>query len=193
MAFLGRLNVLIHLIRLTHLSTTRVTRAKPATPPCWPPLSDESRQLANSSSSLPGASYMQRDVCRRRRRLLFVHMLFPLDQFFLTWSHLLICSLHSLVAAPPNLNLNPEEKRVYGQLFRQADTESVGVVTGEVAVKFFEKTRLDPRVLGEVGFSFPSTHVRPRCPDDAIRRYGKSQITRTVGSLHQLASASSCA
>ncbi|GAB0144009.1 hypothetical protein EsHS_00004506 [Epichloe bromicola] len=53
-------------------------------------------------------------------------------------------------AAPPNLNLGPEEKRVYGQLFRQADTEGVGVVTGDVAVKFFEKTKLDSRVLGEI-------------------------------------------
>ncbi|KAK4142000.1 uncharacterized protein C8A04DRAFT_38654 [Dichotomopilus funicola] len=53
-------------------------------------------------------------------------------------------------AGAPNLNLTPEEKRVYGQLFRQADTDGVGVVTGEVAVKFFEKTRLDSRVLGEV-------------------------------------------
>lgn len=52
--------------------------------------------------------------------------------------------------AAPNLNLTPDEKRVYGQLFRQADTESVGVVTGDVAVKFFEKTRLDSRLLGEV-------------------------------------------
>jgi len=52
--------------------------------------------------------------------------------------------------AAPSLNLTPEEKRVFGQLFRQADTEGVGVVTGEVAVKFFEKTRLEPRVLGEV-------------------------------------------
>ncbi|GAW22019.1 hypothetical protein ANO14919_115530 [Xylariales sp. No.14919] len=50
----------------------------------------------------------------------------------------------------PNLNLSPEEKRVYGLLFRQADTENVGVVTGEVAVQFFEKTRLDSRVLGEI-------------------------------------------
>ncbi|POS76531.1 UBA/TS-N domain-containing protein [Diaporthe helianthi] len=49
-----------------------------------------------------------------------------------------------------NLNLGPDEKRVYGQLFRQADTESVGVVTGEIAVKFFEKTRLDSRILGEI-------------------------------------------
>lgn len=48
------------------------------------------------------------------------------------------------------LNLSPEEKRVFGQLFQQADTENIGVVTGEVAVKFFEKTRLDPHVLGEV-------------------------------------------
>lgn len=54
----------------------------------------------------------------------------------------------------PNLNLTAEEKRVYGHLFRQADTESVGVVTGEIAVKFFEKTRLDSRVLGEVSLAF---------------------------------------
>jgi DNA replication initiation complex subunit (GINS family) len=53
----------------------------------------------------------------------------------------------------PNLNLTPEEKRVYGQLFRLADSENVGVVTGEVAVKFFEKTRLDSRVLGEVSLA----------------------------------------
>ncbi|PSR80060.1 hypothetical protein BD289DRAFT_455529 [Coniella lustricola] len=50
----------------------------------------------------------------------------------------------------PNLNLTADEKRVYGQLFRQADTDNVGVVTGELAVKFFEKTRLDSRILGEV-------------------------------------------
>jgi len=50
----------------------------------------------------------------------------------------------------PSLNLTPEEKRVFGQLFREADTDGLGVVTGEVAVKFFEKTRLEPRVLGEV-------------------------------------------
>ena len=55
-----------------------------------------------------------------------------------------------IFAAAPSLNLTPEEKRVFGQLFRQADTEGIGVVTGEVAVKFFEKTRLEPRILGEV-------------------------------------------
>ncbi|KAI6783375.1 putative calcium-binding protein [Emericellopsis cladophorae] len=49
-----------------------------------------------------------------------------------------------------HLNLTPDEKRLYGQLFRQADTGNAGVVTGEVAVKFFEKTRLDSRILGEI-------------------------------------------
>jgi hypothetical protein len=55
-----------------------------------------------------------------------------------------------LGVAAPTLNLTQEEKRVFGQLFRQADSENIGVVTGEVAVKFFEKTRLEPRILGEV-------------------------------------------
>lgn len=40
---------------------------------------------------------------------------------------------------------------MYKQLFQQADTEKIGVVTGEQAVKFFEKTNLSPGVLGEVG------------------------------------------
>ncbi|KAF5027682.1 hypothetical protein F66182_166 [Fusarium sp. NRRL 66182] len=50
----------------------------------------------------------------------------------------------------PNLNLSPDEKRTYGQLFRQADSDSVGVVVGEVAVRFFHKTGLDSRILGEI-------------------------------------------
>ncbi|SPO05707.1 related to EDE1 protein [Cephalotrichum gorgonifer] len=48
------------------------------------------------------------------------------------------------------VNLSPEEKRLFGQLFRQADFDNVSVVTGEVAVSFFEKTRLDTRVLGKI-------------------------------------------
>lgn len=55
------------------------------------------------------------------------------------------------VTEHPNLHLSPEERRLFGQLFSAADTEKIGVVTGEVAVKFFEKTRLSPDVLGEVG------------------------------------------
>lgn len=53
----------------------------------------------------------------------------------------------------PSIVLTPEEKSVFGQLFRAADTENIGVVTGELAVKFFEKSGLSPRILGEVGLS----------------------------------------
>lgn len=60
----------------------------------------------------------------------------------------------------PNLHLTPEERRLFGQLFAAADTEKLGVVTGEVGVKFFEKTRLSPAVLGEVSLAklWPSKH-----------------------------------
>ncbi|KAK4987604.1 hypothetical protein LTR66_007559 [Elasticomyces elasticus] len=51
---------------------------------------------------------------------------------------------------PAILNLSPDEKRVFGQLFQQADTDRLGVVTGEAAVQFFEKTRVAPAVLGEI-------------------------------------------
>jgi len=53
-------------------------------------------------------------------------------------------------AANSNLNLTSDEKRLYGQLFQQADSDKLGVVTGDVAVKFFERTKLNPVVLGEV-------------------------------------------
>ena len=50
----------------------------------------------------------------------------------------------------PILNLTSDEKRIFSQLFAQADTEKLGVVTGEVAVKFFERTKLAPAILGEI-------------------------------------------
>lgn len=53
-------------------------------------------------------------------------------------------------AEHPNLHLSPDERRLFGQLFSAADTDKIGVITGEVAVKFFEKTKLAPDVLGEV-------------------------------------------
>ncbi|TGZ76987.1 hypothetical protein EX30DRAFT_388717 [Ascodesmis nigricans] len=49
-----------------------------------------------------------------------------------------------------NIVLTPEEKKVFGQLFQAADSEGIGVVTGEHAVKFFEKSGLSPRILGEI-------------------------------------------
>lgn len=55
-----------------------------------------------------------------------------------------------LVSGHPNLFLTPDEKRVFGQLFQAADIENLGVVTGELAVKFFEKSGLNPLILGEV-------------------------------------------
>ncbi|PNY26975.1 calcium-binding protein [Tolypocladium capitatum] len=57
---------------------------------------------------------------------------------------------HATSAAAPNLNLTPDEKRVYGDLFKQADPENLRVVTGDAALSFFDKTRLDSRVLGEI-------------------------------------------
>ncbi|KAL4915771.1 hypothetical protein BDW62DRAFT_187907 [Aspergillus aurantiobrunneus] len=51
-------------------------------------------------------------------------------------------------ARQPNLNLTPEEKRVFYQLFQAADTTNLGVITGEIAVPFFEKTKLAPETLG---------------------------------------------
>ncbi|KAF2755686.1 hypothetical protein EJ05DRAFT_494065 [Pseudovirgaria hyperparasitica] len=46
------------------------------------------------------------------------------------------------------LNLSADEKRYFKQLFNDADTENIGVVTGEVAVKFFERTKVPSPVLG---------------------------------------------
>jgi len=35
-------------------------------------------------------------------------------------------------------------------MFQAADSENLGVVTGELAVKLFERSGLGPRLLGEV-------------------------------------------
>ncbi|KAI5283952.1 hypothetical protein KEM54_001699, partial [Ascosphaera aggregata] len=49
-----------------------------------------------------------------------------------------------------NLNLTPEEKRLYYRLFQIADKTNLGVITGEVAVSFFEKTGLPSDTLGQI-------------------------------------------
>ncbi|CAG8646248.1 171_t:CDS:2, partial [Acaulospora morrowiae] len=46
--------------------------------------------------------------------------------------------------------LTPEEKQVYGQLFKVADVEKKGVIEGQHAVKFFEKSGLPAKTLGEI-------------------------------------------
>ncbi|KAK0661750.1 EH domain-containing and endocytosis protein 1 [Lasiodiplodia hormozganensis] len=73
------------------------------------------------------------------------------------------------------LNLTPEEKRVFGELFRQADTEQMGVVTGEVAVKFFERTKLPPQVLGEI-WQIADTENR-----GLLTSSGFCQVLRLIG------------
>ena len=85
----------------------------------------------------------------------------------------------------PNLHLSPEERRYFGQLFSAADTDKIGVVTGEVAVKFFEKTRLPPTVLGEI-WQIADTENRglltPPGFGMVLRLIGYAQAGRTVSS-----------
>lgn len=50
----------------------------------------------------------------------------------------------------PILKLTPQEKAAYSHLFSLADSDSLGVVTGERAVAFFEKTHVPANVLGEI-------------------------------------------
>ncbi|OOQ91643.1 UBA/TS-N domain protein [Penicillium brasilianum] len=58
--------------------------------------------------------------------------------------------MYQIAQRHPNLNLTAEEKRVFYQLFQAADTTNLGVITGEIAVPFFEKTHLPSGTLGEI-------------------------------------------
>jgi epidermal growth factor receptor substrate 15 len=51
---------------------------------------------------------------------------------------------------PDALKLTPQEKAAFKQLFAQADQGDNGVITGEIAVKFLEKTNVPQDVLGQV-------------------------------------------
>ncbi|OAP61891.1 hypothetical protein AYL99_04094 [Fonsecaea erecta] len=59
-------------------------------------------------------------------------------------------TIGSAASGHPNLNLTAEERRVYGQLLKEADPDGFGAVSGDVAVKFFERTKLPPDVLGQI-------------------------------------------
>ncbi|GAA5898044.1 Ede1p [Sporobolomyces salmoneus] len=52
----------------------------------------------------------------------------------------------SLASYKPSSN----EKEAYDYLFKKADTESLGVLTGELAVPFFSHSSLPPILLGEI-------------------------------------------
>ncbi|KAF1979137.1 hypothetical protein BU23DRAFT_497092 [Bimuria novae-zelandiae CBS 107.79] len=78
-------------------------------------------------------------------------------------------------ALETSLNLTPEEKRAFQYLFQQADTEKLGVITGEVAVKFFERTKLQPAVLGEI-WQIADTENR-----GLLTSAGFCQVLRLIG------------
>ena len=44
----------------------------------------------------------------------------------------------------------PAEVAVINQIFAQADTQKLGVITGEAAVKIFSGSKLSPTVLAEI-------------------------------------------
>ncbi|KAH8926630.1 hypothetical protein BT69DRAFT_1347876 [Atractiella rhizophila] len=46
--------------------------------------------------------------------------------------------------------LSPEEKTAFQYLFKKADTDGIGVVTGDKAVPFFSHSNLPPYLLGEI-------------------------------------------
>ena len=48
------------------------------------------------------------------------------------------------------MSLTPDEKKYFGSLFRAADSEGVGVITGAIAVRFFEKSGLPANTLGQI-------------------------------------------
>ncbi|KAJ8124343.1 hypothetical protein O1611_g9296 [Lasiodiplodia mahajangana] len=91
--------------------------------------------------------------------------------------HLRLGSASRFPLLSPELYVTPLNKRAYrlaipaaplwppNLVLGEADTDSVGVVTGEVAVQFFEKTRLDSRILGEVSLLNPRHHRPPRPTD----------------------------
>lgn len=81
----------------------------------------------------------------------------------------------------PNLNLTAEEKRVFYQLFQAADTTNLGVITGEIAVPFFEKTHLPSGTLGEVCILRDKGYSKSLTTNssDVSFRSGSSRIKRT--------------
>ncbi|KAG9303897.1 hypothetical protein G9A89_005807 [Geosiphon pyriformis] len=55
-----------------------------------------------------------------------------------------------MTARGPDINLTVEEKHVFRQLFKAADEEGDGIITGQGAVTFFGKSGLPSAVLGQI-------------------------------------------
>ena len=51
---------------------------------------------------------------------------------------------------PNNISPSPAELALVTQIFAQVDTQKVGILTGDVAVKLFDGAKLPPNVLGEI-------------------------------------------
>lgn len=52
-----------------------------------------------------------------------------------------------------NLNLTDQEKKLFGQIFSQADPGKTGLFTGDAATKLPQQTLLPETVLSEVSIS----------------------------------------
>jgi len=95
------------------------------------------------------------------------------------------------------VRLTPEEKRLYGSLFRTADSQQVGVITGAAAVEFFKKSRLSPALLAEVKILDPDPTplgaIRTQYfADMDDRRYRKSGVFDTEDMVYRPASHCPC-
>jgi len=92
------------------------------------------------------------------------------------------------------VRLTPEEKRLYGSLFRTADSQQVGVITGAAAVEFFKKSKLSPAILAEVNYSIPTAlgTIPNICVDMDDRRYRKSGVSNTENMVYRPASHCPC-
>ncbi|KAI6808137.1 hypothetical protein KC332_g13150 [Hortaea werneckii] len=79
----------------------------------------------------------------------------------------------------PLLNLTHEEKRAFSYLFAQADTDNLGVLTGERAVSFFERTHIPPQTLGEI-WQIADTENR-----GLLTKAGFCMVLRLIGHVQQ--------
>jgi hypothetical protein len=94
-----------------------------------------------------------------------------------TWTYSLLMATF-LLLEHPNLHLSLEERRLFGQVFTAADSESLGVVTGDVALKFFpDKTKLPSEILGEVRQAGRFVHKAAKVLISGDRS-GKSRIPK---------------
>ncbi|GAB7366027.1 hypothetical protein MBLNU230_g7350t1 [Neophaeotheca triangularis] len=79
----------------------------------------------------------------------------------------------------PTLNLTESEKRAFSYLFTQADSDGLGVVTGERAVGFFERTTVPSNVLGEI-WQLADTENR-----GLLTKPGFCMVLRLIGHYQQ--------